>query len=537
MVILGSTPNENLSDPKEREKIPFYDPKTAAKNIQVLREEFAELYAKMVFTEAKVIWVDTKKRQALCEAHQSEAKDIQGMLDENKVKATASIVSGEIEGYAYQIKINGYKNLESNQRKEEVKKLTEVVKKLTSENIEFDEKEGLVKILPSKLNVKSIDVSILKLKKEQNDRNGFNYKEPPPEVIAQEFFSALNIASKGGEIKPIYLEVLKRVCKNNNIPLDLQVMESMISVTEKPGSKDVPKDDTKDNPLKDSLGKEKKVEDSSNLRRAEKEVLTNDIDAESQLGQKKKYSLNEKLLEYNNRVLGVESFLNTLEEQSKEASKSDFAVTHKMENSNKEKGSVSILSEANHHIDHAKNTQYLIEKIKSGAVTKDSVIALERKQDGVNLGMVDIIKIASILQHNEKNPDKQILIPDEIKKSEIYQDALLYKVATEHGISVIGVEGKKLDYNKESAHYNDARENHMVEIIDRLTSQGKKVILPVGSEHVENLQSKLGNKGIDAEIIAIEKTSEKRQEKQDSKPIIGKFTQMVSKDPSRMLVR
>ncbi|WP_412708395.1 hypothetical protein, partial [Candidatus Rickettsia kedanie] len=65
-------------------------------------------------------------------------------------------------------------------------------------------------------------------------------------------------------------------------------------------------------------------------------------------------------------------------------------------------GLVEIRAEHNHLTDHTKNTQILISEIQNGKINKNTVIAIECKQYGENLGMKDVIKIATILEYNEK---------------------------------------------------------------------------------------------------------------------------------------
>ncbi len=62
------------------------------------------------------------------------------------------------------------------------------------------------------------------------------------------------------------------------------------------------------------------------------------------------------------------------------------------------------------------------------------------------------------IKDNSVQTNEEIPISNQIKNSSIYYDALLYNVATEHGIKVVGVEGKSLPHNKESPGYNSTRE-------------------------------------------------------------------------------
>ncbi len=155
-------------------------------------------------------------------------------------------------------------------------------------------------------------------------------------------------------------------------------------------------------------------------------------------------------------------------------------------------GKIEFLAESNHTNDHAGNTKSLIDRIESGDIGKDTVIAIERKSYGQNLGVPD----ASILEHNEKNPAKQLKVPKEITKdSLIYQDSVLYIAAKKHGIKVVGLEGRNLKASKElPEEYNAAREDYMAGRITQLTDKGYNVIAYVGSAHVDNLKQIIENK-------------------------------------------
>jgi hypothetical protein len=108
--------------------------------------------------------------------------------------------------------------------------------------------------------------------------------------------------------------------------------------------------------------------------------------------------------------------------------------------------------------------------------------------------MKDIIKIASILEHNEKNPDNFLKLPEGLENTLTYQDALLYKAAKENGIKVISLEGRNLEHSKESASYNENREQYMANVINEVRSKGYNVIANVGSSHKANLEKALEEK-------------------------------------------
>jgi hypothetical protein len=141
------------------------------------------------------------------------------------------------------------------------------------------------------------------------------------------------------------------------------------------------------------------------------------------------------------------------------------------------------MSESDHSL-HSSNVLLIIKKIKSGEINSETAICLERKQYGNNLGMRDVIKLANMLK--SQNSD----LGEWVKSLPLYSDSLLYNVARANDISVIGIEGKGLEYSKESVYYNQARELHMVE---RLTSLAlhtdKKIIFLVGAAHMNNLHN------------------------------------------------
>ncbi|KJV91809.1 hypothetical protein RBEMOGI_0421 [Rickettsia bellii str. RML Mogi] len=107
--------------------------------------------------------------------------------------------------------------------------------------------------------------------------------------------------------------------------------------------------------------------------------------------------------------------------------------------------------------------------------------------------MKDVIKLASILEHNEKNPNNPITLPKELENTPILQDAILYKTAKEHGVKVISLEGKNLEHGKASELQNENREQYMTSVISEIRSKGYNVIANVGSSHEENLKKALGN--------------------------------------------
>lgn len=151
---------------------------------------------------------------------------------------------------------------------------------------------------------------------------------------------------------------------------------------------------------------------------------------------------------------------------------------------------VKLIPEDNHQVDHKHNTIKLSKMLKDGAIELNTVICLERKEDGNNFGMKDVKLLAAILRHNDKN-EQPFPLAKAIRSSAIYQDAMLYNKAQARGIEVIGIEGKSLQHNKDSPYYDQAREEYMSDKINQLTASGKNVILPIGSAHVLGLKEKL----------------------------------------------
>lgn len=133
----------------------------------------------------------------------------------------------------------------------------------------------------------------------------------------------------------------------------------------------------------------------SNLTRVEKENLTNLL-LQEELNVNGKYNLTERLAAVNDN----KELLNKFDREAVITANIDFKAIDTKEAT--KTGSVEIRAEHNHLTDHTKNTQTLISEIQNGKINKNTVIAIERKQYGENLGMKDVIKIATILEYNEK---------------------------------------------------------------------------------------------------------------------------------------
>ncbi|QQV75303.1 hypothetical protein H6P87_00856 [Rickettsia tillamookensis] len=224
----------------------------------------------------------------------------------------------------------------------------------------------------------------------------------------------------------------------------------------------------------------------SNLTRLEKENLTNLL-LQEELNVNGKYNLTERLAAVNDN----KEVLNKFDREAVITANIDFKAIDTKEAA--KIGSVEIRVEHNHLTDHTKNTQTLISEIQNGRINKNTVIAIERKQYGENLGMKDVIKIATILEYNEKNPDIPIKLPVELENTPILQDAILYKTAKEKGIKIISLEGKNLEHLKNTPLYNENREQYMTDVINEIRGKGYNVIASVGSSHVINLEKNLEN--------------------------------------------
>jgi hypothetical protein len=173
---------------------------------------------------------------------------------------------------------------------------------------------------------------------------------------------------------------------------------------------------------------------------------------------------------------------------------------------------VTLMAEDSHRTDHRGNVAKLSDMIENGQVNTNTVICLERKEQGSNFGMSDVRLLAKILEHNQNNQEDPISISETIQRSLIYQDALLYNKAKASGIEVVGVEGKNLAHNKESPLYNETREENMVKAIEQIVSSGKEVIFPVGSAHIENISSKLSANNINVLIdLDVSKANEEKR--------------------------
>lgn len=238
-----------------------------------------------------------------------------------------------------------------------------------------------------------------------------------------------------------------------------------------------------------SLKKAGKSEDSDQaqrLKRTEKEQLTN-----LTLNQAD-YNLGDSLTAINDD----KTLLNKIDREAAITANLDIKSIDVQKKADIKNTSVEIIGDEHHLDKHKSGVESLIARIKApdGAenkIEKGTVIAIECKEYGENLGMKDVIKLAAIMEHNEKQKEasKKLAITEEIVKSPIYQDAVLYKTAKEHGVKVIGLEGRNLEHDKTSPSYDTNREQYMIDVINEVRNKGYNVIAHVGSAHVANLEN------------------------------------------------
>lgn len=149
---------------------------------------------------------------------------------------------------------------------------------------------------------------------------------------------------------------------------------------------------------------------------------------------------------------------------------------------------IILFPEVNHVLFHGDNILSLIVAMKNGEITLDTTLCLERKQNGNNQGMPDVISLANYLERGNT-------IPAALQHLPIYYDALLYNAVKAKGIQVIGIEGKGLAYSKEAPLYHQAREEYMAKQLVAIAQSGKNAIFLVGSAHINNLVKLLGEQG------------------------------------------
>jgi hypothetical protein len=213
--------------------------------------------------------------------------------------------------------------------------------------------------------------------------------------------------------------------------------------------------------------------DASNLKRLEKHILSG-IE-ESPLGKlQQKYVKNDEIIvRASTRFFSNKAFSGKYEDKIGKESQTF--------------GTIAMFSEVSHTLYHKANIMYFIRLLNDCAIQSNTVICLERKQFGNNLGMSDIVLLAEVLE-SSTTFSNIIDLP-------IYYDALLYNAAQEKGISIVGIEGKGLVDSKESPYYHQAREEYMAEQLVKIAKSGKNAIFLVGAAHTRNLIKLLGAQG------------------------------------------
>ncbi|ALA61904.1 hypothetical protein [Rickettsia amblyommatis] len=88
--------------------------------------------------------------------------------------------------------------------------------------------------------------------------------------------------------------------------------------------------------------------------------------------------------------------------------------------------------------------------------------------------MKDVIKITTILEYNEKNPDTPIKLPAALENTPILQ-------------------GKNLEHLKDTPLYNENHAQYMTSVSNEIRGKGYNVIASVGSSHLVNLEKHLEN--------------------------------------------
>ena len=272
-----------------------------------------------------------------------------------------------------------------------------------------------------------------------------------------------------------------------------------------------------------------------NLKRDEKEKLKANVTTD-----KHEYNFYAELINANSETQkkNLAGLTAIIEQQTK-----DTIPPHNQQggaiNKDKEVGKVALMAEKYHSVDHKTNVKELVGRMERGEMGAKTVVALERKEGGDNLGMRDVRLLAEVLQHNEgcKNAEK-IALPAGVEGTALWWDAKLVNEAQKHGVRVVGVEGKGLAHGQHSSEYNADREDHMAQQLARLAQQGYNVVMPVGEAHVQGLQSRLSaNAAIDAmhnitqqsgAQTGLEKGQNTSPTTLTTKKIYGKFTEHLA---------
>lgn len=94
-----------------------------------------------------------------------------------------------------------------------------------------------------------------------------------------------------------------------------------------------------------------------------------------------------------------------------------------------------VISHNDNLFDYRSNLQELIRRIEKGGVSSQSYNSVRIEQNDYSI--MDVALLGNIIKHNSDKKNEAILIPEENKRSSIYQDAMLYNAAKAKGIAVV----------------------------------------------------------------------------------------------------
>ena len=201
-------------------------------------------------------------------------------------------------------------------------------------------------------------------------------------------------------------------------------------------------------------------------------------------------------------------------------------------------GHVELLGEV--HDEHGASVRVLVGRMEKGEMGAGTVVTLERKEGGENLGMRDVRLLAEVLQHNEGKKDaEKIKLPAGMEETALLWDAKLVSEAQKHGVQVVGVEGKSLAHGQHSPEYNADREDYMAQKLQQLQRRGYDVVMPVGEAHVKGLQSRLGASVVVDTMGTMQQNNQQNSQSKEhdmlqhtttptTKKIYGKFTERLA---------
>jgi|GEM_PF-6273761 len=230
----------------------------------------------------------------------------------------------------------------------------------------------------------------------------------------------------------------------------------------------------------------------------------------------------------------------------------------------REKGSVVVLPEHNHTIDHSNSMNSIVKSVKemNAEEKKNTVVFTERKEDGDNRGMKDVKALATVLGYNEDKLKREQIAVSEPENSNLYKDAEVYSELKTDGMKLRGMEGKDICVDRHHPQYKEiearndilkqeaidsgmsqsaaderfdpdkkgriqvhldhadldnnklyyqVHDEHIVENTVNLVNSGKNVIMSVGSAHLEFLLERLKENGVEVEIKEIDAEKQKQE--------------------------